>query len=96
MQIYDIVNMGEADVKKAVRSHFYDNATVEDERVIDMLCSRGYIDLEDTMLYHKQKAHLMLILEGPVTSDGMSLKQLTADSTEEEQFARAGSSSSTM
>lgn len=91
MQIYDIVNMGEADIKKAVRLHFYDNATVQDERVIDMLVSRGYIDLEDTMLYHKQKAHLMLLLEGRVTTDGINLKQLTADSTEEEIFAREGS-----
>ena len=96
MAIYDIENMSQADVKKAARSHFYDNADVRDERVIDMLLARGYIDLEDTMLYHKQKAHLMLLLEGPVTTDGINLKLLSEDSTEDEQFARSGSYSSTI
>lgn len=89
MQIYDIVHMGEKDIKKAVRSHFYDNADVKDERIIEMLCARGYMDLEDTMLYHKQKSHLMLLLEGPVTTDGLNLKLLTENSSEDEQFARS-------
>ena len=89
MQIYDIVHVGEKDIRKRVRAHFYDRANVQDERVIEMLVARGYIDLEDTMLHHKQKAQLGLILEGPVTTDGLNLKLLHENSTEDEQFARS-------
>ena len=89
MELYDIVHLGEKDIKKRVRTHFYDRASVRDERVIEMLLARGYIDLEDTMLYHKQRAQLSLLLEGPVTTDGMNLKALHEKSTEDEQFARS-------
>ena len=81
--------MGEKDVKKKIRTHFYGCASVKDENVIQMLIARGYIDLEDTLLYHKQKSHLMLLLVGPVTSDGMNQKLLTENSTEDEQYARS-------
>jgi len=88
MMIYDIVNMGEKDVKKSIRRHFDDQAHVKDERVIDMLVERGYMDLEDTLLQHKQKTHLMLLLEGPCGTD-YNDKRLTADSSDDEQFQRS-------
>lgn len=87
MMIYDIVNMGEKDVKRSIREHFYKNAEVKDQRVIDMLLERGYIDLEDTLLQHKQKTHLMLLLEGPCGTD-YNEKALGPDATEEEQYLR--------
>ena len=89
LQLYDLVHMGEKDVKKKIRTHFYDCASVKDKNVVEMLLARGYIDLEDTLLLYKQKSHLMMLLVGPVTSDGMNLKLLTENSTEDEQFARS-------
>lgn len=85
--IYDIVHMGQDEVKQSIRKHFYDQAHIRDSRVIDMLLERAYIDLEDTLLQHKQKNHLMLLLEGRVGTD-LNDKRITADSTEEERFAR--------
>ena len=85
--IYDIVHLGEDDVKKQMRAHFTNNAHVKDQRVIDMLLEKGYMDLEDTLLQHKQKNHLMLLIEGQLGTD-LNDKRLTADSSEEEQFQR--------
>ena len=87
MQIYDIVHMGKSEIKDASRGHFYKAAHIKDERVIDMLVEKGYIDLEDTLLQHKQKAQLMLILEGKTGTD-QNHKLLYANATEDEQFAR--------
>jgi hypothetical protein len=91
MQIFDIVAMTESGVKQAIRSHFYANGGVKDERVIDMLLETGYYDLEDTLLQHKQKNHLMLLLEGP-TNTKFNSKRLSKHASEDEQFQRAISS----
>lgn len=85
--IFDIVNLGEKDVRGMIRQHFYKHAHIKDERVITMLLEQGYMDLEDTLLQHKQKIHLMLLLEGRVGTDFNS-KALSPDATEEEQFQR--------
>ena len=85
--IYDIVNFGEKDVRTAVRKHFYDHKHIKDGRIIDMLVEQGYIDLEDTLLQHKQKPHLMLLLEGRVGTNFNS-KKLSPDASEEEQMQR--------
>jgi NADH dehydrogenase (ubiquinone) 1 alpha subcomplex subunit 6 len=87
MQIYDLMHMGEANIKRHIRSHFYNSAHIKDQRIIDMLLEKGYIDLEDTLLQHKQKNHLMLLLEGTIGTDN-NLKLLNKDSSEEEQFVR--------
>lgn len=79
--------MGEKDVRKKIRQHFYKHAHLKDERIIDMLLEKGYMDLEDTMLQHKQKPHLMLLLEGPVGMD-FNVKALGPNATEEEQMQR--------
>lgn len=88
MMIYDILHIGEKDVKSAIRQHFYKNADVKDTRIIDMLLERGYMDLEDTLLQHKQKNHLMLLIEGYTGGTDFNSKRITANSSEEEQFAR--------
>ena len=87
MQIFDIVHMGQGAVKQSIRAHFYHNAHIRDQRVIDMLLEKGYIDLEDTLLQHKQKNHLMLLLEGPVGTD-QNIKVLGANPSIDEQFVR--------
>lgn len=88
MTIYDILHVGEKEVKQAIRQHFLKNANVKDQRVIDMLLERGYMDLEDTLLQHKQKNHLMLLIEGYTGGTDFNSKRLTSESSEEEQFAR--------
>ena len=87
MQIYDIVAMGENNLRQHIRKHFYVNAHLKDERVIDMVLTKAYIDLEETLLQYKQKNHLLLLLESPVPTHH-NLKQLSADSSVDEQFAR--------
>jgi NADH dehydrogenase (ubiquinone) 1 alpha subcomplex subunit 6 len=86
LMIYDIVNYGEMDVRKTIRQHFYQHKDIKDTRIIDMLVELGYIDLEDTLLQHKQKPHLMLLLEG--RSQSFNYKHLSPDATEEEQMQR--------
>jgi NADH dehydrogenase (ubiquinone) 1 alpha subcomplex subunit 6 len=87
MQIYDIVGMGEHNLRRHIRQHFLVNADLKDERVIDMVLTKGYIDLEETLLQYKQTIHLMMLLESPVPTH-QNIKRLTADASEEEQFAR--------
>ncbi|GKY90839.1 NADH dehydrogenase 1 alpha subcomplex subunit 6 [Mayamaea pseudoterrestris] len=87
MQIFDIVHMGEREVKDAVRKHFYAYKDIKDQRVIDMLLYLGYNNLEDTLLQHKQKNHLMLLLEDPIGTE-FNNKRLSPDASEEEQFMR--------
>jgi hypothetical protein len=85
--IFDIVNLGEKEVRQTIRQHFYKHAHIKDNRIITMLLETGYIDLEDTLLQHKQKAQLMLLLQGRVGTEFNS-KALGADATEEEQMQR--------
>jgi hypothetical protein len=87
MEIFDIVHMGVPEIRKAIRSHFYHHANIQDERVIAMLVEKGYMDLEDTLLQHKQKAQLMILLEGPTQTDH-NHKLLHSKSTIDEQFTR--------
>lgn len=88
MMIFDIMHMTEGGIKNSIKKHFYAHADVKDERVIDMLLETGYYDLEDTLLQHKQKNHVMLILDGP-TNTVFNSKALSADASEDEQFQRA-------
>jgi Complex 1 protein (LYR family) len=87
LAIYDLVSLGEDSVKRHIRNHFYANAHVKDERVIDMLLEKAYFDLEETLLQYKQKTNLMLLLDGPVGTH-QNLKVLSPDASEEEQFLR--------
>ena len=88
MMIYDIMDKPEADVKKAIRSHFYQHKDIKDERVINMLIETGYYHLEDTLQQHKQKNHLMNLLDGLDGYD-KDKKTLSKDSNIDEQFYRA-------
>ncbi|CAB9509578.1 expressed unknown protein [Seminavis robusta] len=88
MMIYDIMDKPVADVRKAIRNHFYKNATLKDERVINMLLETGYYHLEDTLLQHKQKNHLLNLLDGFDGND-IEVKNISRDSTVDEVFYRA-------
>lgn len=85
--LYDLVHVGADDVRSKVRALFEKNGHVKDERVIDVLLERGYIDLEDTLLQYKQKSHLLFLLEGRVSVD-LNCKRLSPDATDEEQEKR--------
>ena len=74
--------------KAAIRADFDRNVSVKDERVIHMLVEKGYMDLEETLLQHKQRSHLLRNFYGMVEMDGTMRKRLGPDSTIDEQFAR--------
>jgi NADH dehydrogenase (ubiquinone) 1 alpha subcomplex subunit 6 len=87
MEIYEIVHVGKDEIKRYVRNLFDANAHLKDQRVIDMLVERGYMDLEDTLLQHKQKTHLMTLLQGKDETNS-NRKALNEKSTAEEFDAR--------
>ena len=74
-------------MRTKIRQHFYKHKDIKDQRIIDMLLETGYIDLEDTLLQHKQKPQLMLLLEGRAW-DCLNAKNLSANSTVVELFSR--------
>uniref|UniRef100_A0A7S2XS79 Complex 1 LYR protein domain-containing protein n=1 Tax=Attheya septentrionalis TaxID=420275 RepID=A0A7S2XS79_9STRA len=88
LTIYDI-DMPLPEARAAVRSHFERNAAIKDDRVLEMLVERGYMELEETLLQHKQRPHLLRTLEGYLTPEGATRKRLTANSTQDEQFDRS-------
>lgn len=77
--------MGDKEVRNHMRTHFYNSANMKDQRVIDMLLEKGYMDLEDTLLQYKQRSQLLILIEG-VTPTHQGLKVLNDKSTAEEQF----------
>ena len=87
MMIYDIMEKPVPDVKKAIRSHFYKQAHIQDERVINMLLETGYYHLEDTLMQHKQKSHVLNLLDGLDGSD-ITMKTVTPNSSIDAQFYR--------
>lgn len=87
MAIYDIVGMGEGNLRRHIRNHFYDHAHVQDDRVINMLLEKAYIDLEETLLQYKQKNHLMLLLESR-NGTHQNIKALNGGASIDEQFLR--------
>jgi Complex 1 protein (LYR family) len=87
MMIYDIMDKPVEDVRKSIRNHFYKHKDIKDERVINMLLETGYYHLEDTLLQHKQKNHLLNLLDGTEGGD-LTKKTLTKNSSPDEQFYR--------
>ena len=85
--IYDI-DVGVDHAKAQIRNHFHKHGHVKDSRVINMLVEKGYMDLEETLLQYKQKAHLMKILDGYVDDNTPNRKILPPNATEWEKFAR--------
>lgn len=86
--LYDL-DMPLPEARKAIRAHFDRYANIKDERVEKMLVAKGYIDLEETLLQHKQRSHLQRTLSGYIDLEGAGRKRLTPDSSIDDQFARA-------
>jgi len=85
--IYDLMEKPLPDVKKAIRQHFYKQAHIEDPRVINMLLEKGYYHLEDTLLQHKQKNHVLNLLDGFDGND-INVKTVNRNSSIDAQFYR--------
>jgi NADH dehydrogenase (ubiquinone) 1 alpha subcomplex subunit 6 len=89
LTIYDI-DIPAPEARAGIRSLFQQNAQVKDTRVLDMLVEKGYMELEETLLHHKQRPHLLRIFEGfKHKTTGADRKKLGPNSTIEEQFDRA-------
>ena len=87
LTIYDIdIPLSEA--QDSIRTQFQKYAAVKDQRVVDMLIEKGYMDLEETLLQHKQRSHLLRNLSLNTEMLGSNRKRLGPDSTIDEQFAR--------
>jgi len=76
------------DAKKSIRSKFQEYAKIQDPRVTDMLVEKGYMDLEETLLQHTQRSHLLRSLSLNVEMEGSNRKRLNGRSTIDEQFSR--------
>lgn len=87
LTIYDI-DIPIADVHASIRSQFENYRNVQDGRVVDMLVEKGYMDLEETLLQHTQRSHLLRNLSLNTEMMGSMRKRLGANSTIDEQFER--------
>ena len=61
LTIYDL-NITTQEARKIIKSRFRENQHIQDPRVVDVLVAKGYMLLEETLLQHAQRNHLMLIL----------------------------------
>ena len=59
MAIYD-VDMPVKQARKAINFHFQKHAALQDERVIGLLISKGYMELEETLKQWKQKTTIFI------------------------------------
>ena len=70
-----------------LKNHFYQHKDKQDPRVIAMLLEIGYMDLDDTLLQHKQTNHDVHLLQGTIGTE-QNVKRLAPEATEEERFVR--------
>jgi NADH dehydrogenase (ubiquinone) 1 alpha subcomplex subunit 6 len=88
LTIYD-VDIPLAEAKQTIRGRFNKYENIQDERVVDMLIEKGYMDLEETLLQHTQRSHLIRSLSADAEMQGSMRKRITKDSSIDEQFARS-------
>jgi hypothetical protein len=87
LTIYDI-DLPLPEAQQAIRHKFNEYSNIQDTRVVSMLVEKGYMDLEETLLQHTQRSHLLRSLSHNVEMEGSARKRLTVDSSIDEQFAR--------
>ena len=79
------VDMTVPQMRAAISQSFRKNMEVENSRVVDMLVSKGEMELEETLLLYKTKTHVMRVLD-PAPVERMSLAQNTNLSPKMKQF----------
>lgn len=87
LAIYDLTHLGADETKQRVRELIYARKDVKDPRVIQSLVNFGYYELEESMLGHKQKHHILMLLKGQVELPTRS-KRLAPDASLEEHDQR--------
>ncbi|GFH56869.1 NADH dehydrogenase (ubiquinone) 1 alpha subcomplex subunit 6 [Chaetoceros tenuissimus] len=87
LTIYDI-DTPLPEARAAIRSKFEHYGQIKDTRVLDMLIEKGYMDLEETLLQHTQRSHLLRSLSLNTEMQGSQRKRLSPESSIDEQFAR--------
>lgn len=87
LTIYDMDIPHQAAIQ-SIRSKFQEYSKIKDVRVRDMLVEKGYMDLEETLLQHTQRSHLLRSLSLNVEMEGSNRKRLGVKSSIDEQFAR--------
>jgi NADH dehydrogenase (ubiquinone) 1 alpha subcomplex subunit 6 len=87
LTIYDI-DVPVPEARLAIRNHIRKYEDIKDDTVIDMLIEKGYMELEETLLQWKQRAHLTRVLQGYVHPTGAARKVLGPNPSIEEQFNR--------
>eukprot|EP01041_Mallomonas_annulata_P004752 gene4752-9437_t len=81
LTIYDI-DMPLKTARNAIAYHFRKHDFLKDGRVIGLLISKGYMELEETLMQWKQKTHLLRVLEP------MELQKSTTDMTNPDVLVR--------
>ena len=68
------VDMSVPQMRAALSEKFRINATCDNSRVVDMLVSKGEMELEETMLQYKTKTHVMRVLDpNPIAKSSINL-----------------------
>eukprot|EP01084_Bolivina_argentea_P051682 95079_1 len=62
LTIYDM-DLKIPEVRKCIGNIFRQNQHIEDPNVIRILVSKGYMELEETVLQYKQPTHIMRLLD---------------------------------
>ncbi|CAK4613729.1 hypothetical protein LEN26_000412 [Aphanomyces euteiches] len=78
LTLYDI-NMEPSEARLAVQAFFRKNADVKDPRVVDMLITKAGMELEETLMQWKQKAHLETLLDSGLKLKNEKLKVVDED-----------------
>ena len=87
--MYDI-DMDEKSARKAIKNLFYQHANVKDTNVRDMLVEKGYMELEEAIMYYKQPTHLRELLSMGTGEkfSGTTRKRIGPNSDLDEQSRR--------
>jgi hypothetical protein len=57
------MDMTPAEGRAAIQHHFRRFDQLQDPRAINMMVSRGYMELDETLQQYKQKAHVVRLLK---------------------------------